>query len=238
VAEVLDLVRMAELADRPAAKLSGGQQQRLALARAVVARPELLLLDEPLSNLDAQLRLSMRHELQRLQQELGLTAVFVTHDQHEALAVSTTVAVMRDGRIVQSGSPKEVYDAPATRFVAEFVGTSNFVEGRVAGAGAVVETEHGPLRVQGQAVPAAGTEVLLAVRPEHLLLAVEPSPAEANGWRGVVRSQSFLGETIEHVVDVGPRALRVRTAAAASVAPGTTVGVVIPPERLRLVAPD
>ena len=127
VDRVLETMGSATYADRQATKLSGGQQQRLALARAIVIEPPLLLLDEPLSNLDAKLRESLRYELKRLQRELGITSIYVTHDQIEALALSSHIAVMQDGRVVQLGRPREVYENPNTRFVAEFIGTSNFM---------------------------------------------------------------------------------------------------------------
>src|SRR5512132_3497553 len=133
VMRVLSAVQLDHLADREATKLSGGQQQRLALARALVMEPALLLLDEPLSNLDAKLRERMRFELKRLQRELGITTVYVTHDQSEALALSHSIAVMNAGRIEQLGTPREVYERPRNQFVADFIGSTNFVAGDVAG---------------------------------------------------------------------------------------------------------
>src|SRR3954454_9457921 len=129
---VLERVELAEFAKRPATKLSGGQKQRLALARALVMEPQLVLLDEPLSNLDAKLRESMRFELKRMQRDLGLTAIYVTHDQSEALALSSRIAVMNAGRIVQIGKPREIYERPNCQFVADFIGVTNFVPGTVA----------------------------------------------------------------------------------------------------------
>ena len=145
-------VQLEHLVDREATKLSGGQQQRLALARALVMEPQLLLLDEPLSNLDAKLRDRMRFELKRLQRELGLTTVYVTHDQSEALALSHEIAVMNDGRMVQIGTPRQIYERPRNQFVADFVGTTNFVGGTVSalddGDGhCVVATAMGDLKV-------------------------------------------------------------------------------------------
>src|SRR5262245_46598663 len=131
VMRVLDAVQLGELAEREATKLSGGQQQRLALARALVMEPALLLLDEPLSNLDAKLRERMRFELKRLQRELKITTVYVTHDQSEALALSRQIAVMNEGRIIQIGTPRDIYERPASQFVADFVGNTNFIDGVV-----------------------------------------------------------------------------------------------------------
>ena len=125
-------MELLQYADRQATKLSGGQQQRLALARAIVIEPSLLLLDEPLSNLDAKLRESLRFELKRLQRELGITSIYVTHDQIEALSLSSNIAVMRAGEVVQMGKPRDIYENPQSKFVAEFIGTSNFLDGTVA----------------------------------------------------------------------------------------------------------
>src|ERR671935_2217971 len=174
VMRVLTAVQLDDLADREATKLSGGQQQRLALARALVMEPLLLLLDEPLSNLDAKLRERMRFELKRLQRELGITGVYVTHDQVEALAMSNRVAVMRDGKIEQIGAPRDVYERPRSRFVADFIGTSNFIDGVVEareGETYRVKTDDGELRVPAESEFAPGAPVVVAARPEHVGLA-------------------------------------------------------------------
>ncbi|MEY9953032.1 ABC transporter ATP-binding protein [Leifsonia sp. EB34] len=180
-AEALELVGLDHHADRYAHQLSGGQQQRVALARALVTEPRVLLLDEPLSALDAKVRVQLREEIRRLQTELGITTFFVTHDQEEALAVADRVAVMRAGAIEQIGTPEELYHRPATAFVAEFVGLTNRVPGVVSG---------GALRVLGQTVPLAAPvadgQVTAFVRPEDVLLAPEGVPAE-------VLTTSFLG---------------------------------------------
>ena len=152
VEQVLGLVKLSELAWRAATDLSGGQQQRLALARSLVMEPPLLLLDEPLSSLDAKLRTEMCFEIRRLQQTLGITAVYVTHDQEEALVISDVVAVMQHGRLEQVGTPREIYEMPASRFVADFVGTSNLFEGTVeenANGTCLVRTRHGVVRAPG-----------------------------------------------------------------------------------------
>src|SRR5581483_7900629 len=164
---VLAVVKLGELASRDATALSGGQQQRLALARALVMEPALLLLDEPLSNLDAKLREDMRFELKRLQRELGITCVYVTHDQTEALAMLNEVAVMRDGRVEQVGRPREIYESPKTRFVADFIGTSNFIDGVIESqrpGGYLVRTHHGLLDVPSDAHHAAGETVVVSAR--------------------------------------------------------------------------
>ena len=244
VDRVLETTELAAYAARPATNLSGGQQQRLALARALVIRPELMLLDEPLSNLDAKLREGMRFELKRLQRELGLTAIYVTHDQSEALVMSSRIAVMNAGRIEQVGKPREIYTDPATRFVAEFIGTSNFVAGVVASTSAdevVVDTVEGRLVCRGgSARPAVGTEVLLSVRPECVDIA--PAPHEGgphgggvNEWAGQVLTRAFLGDAVDHVVGVGKQELRTRSNPTQSIEPGTRVHLRVDPTRVTVV---
>src|SRR5262249_32053329 len=155
-------------------QLSGGQQQRVALARALVLNPDLLLLDEPLSNLDAKIRVQVRAEIKKLQGELGITTIYVTHDQEEALSLSDRVAVMKDGRVQQVGAPKELYERPRTRFVADFVGTNNLVPGRVreqAKAGLLVDTALGALRAVAHGpMGQVGERCVLAIRPENMAI--------------------------------------------------------------------
>ena len=214
VMRVLKAVALDGLAEREATRLSGGQQQRLALARALVMEPRLLLLDEPLSNLDAKLRERMRFELKRLQRELRITTVYVTHDQSEALALSHAIGVMNDGRIVQVGAPRDVYERPANAFVADFVGTSNFLSGTVIGrdtdpALIDVDTEIGALRALAGDALAAGERVVLCVRPEH----VELDEAERTGVNvrhATVDQKVFLGESVDFQVRIGARVLLAR----------------------------
>ena len=182
VERVLQAVQLDHLITREATKLSGGQQQRLALARALVMEPQLLLLDEPLSNLDAKLRDRMRTELKRLQRELCLTTVYVTHDQSEALALSHEIAVMNDGRVVQIGTPRQIYETPHDQFVADFVGTTNFVGGTVStlddGAGhCVVATAMGDLKAHSTEGVAKNGTVIVSVRPEDVELSEAPLTA-------------------------------------------------------------
>jgi len=239
VTEALEATELGAYVDRSATALSGGQQQRLALARALVVRPSLMLLDEPLSNLDAKLRETMRFELKRLQRELGLTSVYVTHDQTEALALSSRVAVMNAGKIVQIGKPREIYEQPASRFVADFIGATNFVSGSVlesrdgryrvdAGIGELWATATRPL--------VAGDQVVLSLRPETIALSTEPfGPATPNQWSGEVVNRAFLGDSVDHVVRIGTRELRNRSNPAQSIAEGTRVHLCIPPENITIV---
>jgi iron(III) transport system ATP-binding protein len=241
VAKALATVRMEGFERRPATRLSGGQQQRLALARALVMEPRVLLLDEPLSNLDAKLRESMRLELRRIQKSLGITTVYVTHDQTEALAMSDVVAVMEQGRIVQQGDPRTIYSKPATRFVAEFIGSTNFVPGKVVrpGADALVEIEGGSLRC---AIPnglAAGTKVLVSIRPEDIALraAGGAAPGEINRIPGRVVERIFLGSLADHVIAAGGAEFRAWCHPAVSFAPGSEVVIEVDPVRC-IVLPD
>jgi iron(III) transport system ATP-binding protein len=238
VTRVLETMELRNYADRQATKLSGGQQQRLALARAIVIEPSLLLLDEPLSNLDAKLRESLRYELKRLQRELGITSVYVTHDQIEALALSSHIAVMRDGDIVQLGKPREVYENPSNKFVAEFIGTSNFLPGKVVardGEHVDVETEAGRVRLESSAQVPAGEGIIAAIRPECLSLATIPSGNQVNEWRGTVTNRAFLGDAVDHILQVGQAELRVRGNPSLSIEPGTEVFVTVHPSKVTLV---
>jgi len=200
VGEALESVRMGEYAERRPNQLSGGQQQRVALARALVVRPRCLLLDEPLSNLDARLRLEMRAEIRRVSKEFKLTTVYVTHDQKEALSISDRIAILESGRILQVGTPREVYRRPASRTVADFMGETGFLPGRVlsaAGGRAVVETALGRFEgvPAGGAQAKAGAAAMLSIRPECWTLG--PGPAGANCVRGEIGECVFLGEVAQ-----------------------------------------
>jgi iron(III) transport system ATP-binding protein len=209
VMRVLTAVALEEYADRDATKLSGGQQQRLALARALVMEPELLLLDEPLSNLDAKLRVRLRFELKRIQREVGLTTVYVTHDQGEALALSHEIAVMNEGRIVQIGTPQTIYDHPRTKFVADFIGTTNFIPGVALGRNArtgrwEVRTAAGDMQVHTGSELTPNMRVTVSIRPEDVEL-LEEAPAESplNLTFGLLDQKVFLGDFIDCQVKVG-----------------------------------
>ena len=236
VMRVLDAVALAELVDRDATKLSGGQQQRLALARALVMEPQLLLLDEPLSNLDAKLRDRMRTELKRLQRDLNLTTVYVTHDQSEALALSHEIAVMSEGRIQQIGGPRDIYERPASQFVADFVGSTNFIEGTVVGQESdrtgvyLMRTEIGDISVAAGHELRRDERVMLSVRPEDVELA-EARPAGGNVWQGRVDQKVFLGEAVDFQVKVGTRTLLSRRHPTLRTRVGEPIFVRLSPEK-------
>ena len=246
VAEILALARIEDLAPRRPAQLSGGQQQRVALARALVNEPEVLLLDEPLGALDLQLRRQLQTELRQMQRRLGLTFLHVTHDQEEALALSDRIAVMNRGRIEQVGRPREVYDRPRTRFVAQFLGLCNLIAGRAEGGDGLwmrLTTTAGPLRAavpDGPHPSAAGQEVTLAIRPERVKLypATRPPPG-ANGWHGRVDEVIFRGAALECRIQCGPERLWAISSPGDGAQPVPTVGEPVfchfPPEALNLL---
>ncbi len=235
VQRVLDLVQMEGLADRMATQLSGGQQQRVALARALVSEPDLLLLDEPLSNLDAKLREDMRMEIRRIQKTLGLTTVYVTHDQAEALSMSDRIALLRSGKIVQLGGPRELYERPSDVFASAFIGTSNQLPGeitRFTAPGAA-----GSVRVAGRelaCVIAPGCEinakVIVSVRPEDI--DVKPfSGGNANPWKGTVRQVVYFGESMNCEIDFAGTLLRARLHPSSLLENGQEVAITFQAER-------
>lgn len=203
VAELLELINMPEYGSRYPSQLSGGQQQRVALARALALRPEVLLLDEPLSALDAKIRVSLRSEIRAIQQKLGITAIYVTHDQEEALSISDRVVVMYDGKMEQVGTPFEIYNFPQTAFVASFVGTLNAVEAQVT------DPKANTLRIDGVQFQAAkgleakmaGENVLVAIRPERFSFASEQK--KANLIDAVIENITFLGSIVRIQVAMG-----------------------------------
>ncbi len=207
VASALELVGLAELGERRPSQLSGGQQQRVALARTIVVEPEVLLLDEPLSNLDAKLRIQMRGELLELQRKLSITAIYVTHDQEEANTIADRIAVLDQGEIQQIGTPLELYDRPANRFVAHFLGTANIIEGEVSQAdGRAVFRAGGGLVLPLAAAPKGGARRLSVVfRPQHLAVrpaGEAPLPGAAR-ISGVIRGREFLGSAVRYAVAAG-----------------------------------
>jgi iron(III) transport system ATP-binding protein len=211
VENALAMVGLEDFATRPGTALSGGQQQRAALARALVKEPQVLLLDEPLSNLDAQLRDRMREWIREVQERVGLTTVYVTHDQEEALAISDRILVMDSGRVVEDGSPQDIYWRPTNRFTAGFVGVANHFDGTVQElldeAWATVNTEQGIIVCPASGDLSAGDTVRVFVRPEHLRILRE----EHNGaWAGIVKRRLFQGAGWDYFVSVGDRDVRVR----------------------------
>ncbi|MDT4894287.1 MAG: iron(III) transport system ATP-binding protein [Pseudonocardiales bacterium] len=214
VHEALELVNMREYADRKATQLSGGQQQRLSLARALVRQPKVLLLDEPLSNLDAKLREQMRKELRFLQRRVKVTTIFVTHDQVEALSMSNRIAVMNKGLIVQVGTPREIYQTPHSEFVAAFVGATSFVQGTVTSVDVEarqvsLDTTIGPLVSDMNIELAPGELVTIAIRPEAMRLSSDPFEG-TNNIEAVVDIGLFVGDAVDYDVHVGDELLRVK----------------------------
>jgi putative spermidine/putrescine transport system ATP-binding protein len=201
IMESLRLVRLDHLAERLPRQLSGGQQQRVALARALVFHPDVLLLDEPLSNLDAKLRQDVRVEIRELQRKLGLTTVMVTHDQEEALTMADRFVVMSEGRVLQIGSQQDLYERPSEKFVAEFVGRSTFIEGRMDAPGRFVSAGSLVIACEGSATGSAS----LALRPERLALMPPAAPAMDNSFPGSVEFISYLGSQVDLHVRLSPR---------------------------------
>ena len=208
-ADVLEMVKLPGYERRYPRQLSGGQQQRIAVARALVFNPRVLLMDEPLGALDKQLRESLQLEIKQLHDQLGVTIIYVTHDQQEALVMSDRIAVMNNGKIEQIGSPTDLYDLPQTRFVASFLGESNFLEGRLtssAGQDSVVAVEGvGTVRAPGRSGGASGSQVTVAVRPEKLVFPEDEGSADGamNYLDGVVNEVIFVGEMRRYEVGLG-----------------------------------
>jgi len=231
VAESLKMVRLEGYQNRLPAEMSGGQQQRIGLARAMAIRPTLLLMDEPLSNLDAKLRIELREDIRDIQRRLGITTIYVTHDQEEALAVSDRICVMNKGRVEQIGTPFEIYRKPMRRFAASFVGTMNFLPGKLAG---------GRLHVGSKAVAyptASSASVEVAIRPENVLLDGMPFEGETIALEGLVQKVTFLGREAHYTLktDAGEIVAQVADPAQDFIAmEGRPVGVRLPLEKIVL----
>ncbi len=246
VLQALSLVQLEGYEDRPAPFLSGGQQQRLALARALVKEPKVLLLDEPLSNLDAKLREEMRSELRELVKRLGITTVYVTHDQLEALTMSDVVAVMETGLIMQESTPFDIYEEPRTRFVAGFIGQTNFLEGKIDAAangadgsgGRVgsVATSCGSLRCILPDGAGIGDAVSVVVRPEDVYLSDQRSVDGDNMIEGEIAEVVFMGEMLYCTVTAGEETMRLKLHPSTRVEPGQRINLALPVERCRALA--
>ncbi|MBD3182654.1 polyamine ABC transporter ATP-binding protein [Candidatus Poribacteria bacterium] len=209
VKNALEMVNLQGMENRRPSQLSGGQQQRVALARTLVIQPRLLLLDEPLSNLDAKLRIQMRNELLRLQREMGITSIYVTHDQEEALAISTHIAVMSKGEVIQQGTPREIYESPNNQVVADFVGTSNFLECNVKAVSGDyvylncpdVENSRILWKTSLQQPPAEGSQLTLNIRPESMRISNKGDRYDENILRGKIITSVYLGSLIQYQVE-------------------------------------
>lgn len=238
VQEMLALVQLPGFEDRYPGQLSGGQQQRIAIARSLVLHPRLLLLDEPLSNLDAKLRIEMRAEIKRIHTDLGLTSIYVTHDQTEALSLSDWIVVMRDGILVQAGTPQEIHDHPRNLFVADFMGFRNFFPVQVTGVGAggAVEGAGNGLTLRGKTrhTFAQGAPAVAAIRPDDVVVGGEAG--SPNAFRGKVDIVEYLGREHE-VILILESGARLWVHTATTVTPGEAVTVVLPPEKLIFLAP-
>ena len=237
VGEALEMVKMGKLANRKPREMSGGQQQRVALARALVYSPSVLLLDEPFSNLDAKLRERARAWVKELQGTLGLTTIFVTHDQDEALSMSDRVAVMSAGQVQQIGTPEEIYRHPANRFVAEFVGRVNLIEGKVSASerdGVVVDVRGSSQQLTVHDGAGASGNVTVAVRPEavDVMRLDDRSVNGTNTWEADVETVAFLGDHYEYEVNAGPVPLTVHSARRVE---GDRIRVHIPPDACAVV---
>ncbi len=206
--KILEIVGLDSLANRSATALSGGQQQRVALARALVREPKVLLLDEPLSNLDAKLREQMREEIRTIQQKIGITTVFVTHDQSEALAISDLILLMHEGHIVEFGDPQHLYDRPQTPYGAQFIGVSNRFEGSASGSD---EVEFMQVKIPhaGNGTFRAGDPVVIFIRPESI--ALTRSPRDSHPWAGQICQRIFQGDAWDYTIRIKDQEVRVRS---------------------------
>ncbi len=232
VEKTLRFVQLEGFEDRPATKLSGGQQQRVALARALAPEPKVILFDEPLSNLDAKLREETRKELRSFLTKLKITAVYVTHDRIEALSLSDDIAVMRAGRIVAIGTPREIYFDSEERFVADFIGRANLIEGTVAavaGDGALIQTAMGTIACHKHIASPPGSTVTVCIRPEFIKVMEGESGTGENTFRGRVESLVFIGEAYEGEIKVGETRLIARIEPTASLKEGDEIGLHIDP---------
>lgn len=242
VEESLAMVKLAGFEGRYPRQLSGGQQQRVALARALVLEPDILLLDEPLSNLDALLREQMRFEIAQIHKQAGITSIYVTHDQTEAMVISDRIAVMDQGDVVQIGRPTEIYSTPSTKFVAGFMGTTTFIHGKVTettGERIAVQTDSG-LSIQGKGRQlAAGDEVDVAIRPENIKFLASPADLREQGkentFEARVTRASYVGELVDYQLDLKGSLLRAKGETANPLSEGTPIRIYIEPDHLSIL---
>jgi iron(III) transport system ATP-binding protein len=228
VAKTLHFVQLDGFEKRPATKLSGGQQQRVALARALVAEPKVILFDEPLSNLDAKLREETRKELRSFLTELKITAVYVTHDRIEALSLSDTVAVMKSGRIIEMGTPREIYFDSDRRFVADFIGRANFIEGKVStreDSFTLIDSAIGAIACEKKTDALPGTAVTVCIRPEFIRVLKGDHKVGRNIFRGKVESLVFVGDAYEGEIRVGETLLIFRIEPTTAVREGEEIAL-------------
>ena len=249
VGRVLELVGLIRFRDQSATRLSGGQQQRVALARALVYNPRVLLFDEPLSNLDAKLREQLRVEIVRLQREVGITSIYVTHDQAEAMVISDQVIVMNHGRIEQQGDARTIYTRPANRFVAEFIGLANLLPAAVTAAPSstgflCAEVALGGDRTAALRVAAAGRQappgakVLLSIRPEDVQVGPPGSGGGENRIEGTVTNAMFMGNYVDYHVEAGDVRFRIQASPRAPFRPGDQVSLTLPPDACVCIPDD
>jgi iron(III) transport system ATP-binding protein len=245
VARALEVVGIPELAGQSVSALSGGQQQRVALARAIAFGSDIICFDEPLSNVDAKVRVQLREEIQLLQRELGFTAIYVTHDQEEAMELADVLVVLKEGQIEQHGRPRDLYRMPSSRYVADFIGTADLLDGTVTAVGesVVVETELGRVTVHSGPENiandvAVGDQSAVVVRAEdwRVTRTADPDVSGPNRWRGTVESAAFLGSSTQYLVRVGTRLLRVRPQGSAEYVAGQALELVLEPHDLHVVS--
>lgn len=238
VSEILETVKITEYADRMPERLSGGQQQRVALARAIVIRPDVLLMDEPLSNLDAKLRIEMRNAIKLIQNSVGITTIYVTHDQEEAMAVSDRIAVMNKGVIMHVSTPKAIYQRPANHFVANFIGHSNTLKAKADPADRMISFDNGFKMHYSHFIPGVtGGDVLVSVRPEEFVIREDGQP----GISAVVKSSIFLGLNTTYFVELydGSTAEIVEESSISSIIPnGTQISLGLKEEKINVLSAD
>ena len=245
VGEAIGMVRLKGWEHHYPRQLSGGQQQRIGLARALVYRPKILLMDEPLSNLDAKLREQMRFEIKDLQAHLNITTIYVTHDQEEALALSNRIAIMNEGKIHQVGTPREIYEEPRTKFVADFIGLANFIKGILtdfdsSGRAVVVSEDVGKLVVPPSRDLRKGEEILVFVRPSDVeLLDLADKTVEDNAFEGLIEKATYLGDKVDYRIRAGNNLeMRVQVGGMGRFARGDTVKVHLPVDRCKGIVSD